>query len=106
MRIQLSQDDVVKGIRLFLEKTGISLDNKDVRAYFTASRKGAGVTADVLIEERAEHVGITVENSGKDSSTNLSDSRSEQVSGTEAATTEEVITTSAGADDKTISLFG
>ncbi len=53
MQIQLGQSDVEKALRLHLEKTGISLAGKDVNISFTASRKGQGITATVIISEAA-----------------------------------------------------
>lgn len=49
MQITLKQHDIVQALRLYVINQGISLNEKNLEVSFTAGRKGAGITADILI---------------------------------------------------------
>lgn len=51
MQIQLKQSEIIAALKQYITSQGINLANKDVTISFTAGRKEAGVTADLLIEE-------------------------------------------------------
>ena len=51
MQIQLKQAEIVEALKQFISKQGISLSGKDVSIAFTAGRKEAGITADLVIED-------------------------------------------------------
>ena len=51
MQIQLKQSEIIAALKQYITSQGINLANKDVTISFTAGRKEAGVTADLLIED-------------------------------------------------------
>lgn len=51
MQIQLKQSEIITALKQYITSQGINLTNKDVTISFTAGRKEAGVTADLLIED-------------------------------------------------------
>lgn len=56
MQITLRQKDIEQAIRTHLTQQGINTVGKDVTAVFTQTRKGgAGITAQVNIEESTTH---------------------------------------------------
>lgn len=50
MQIQLKQSEIIAALKQYITGQGISLVNKEVTISFTAGRKEAGITADLLIE--------------------------------------------------------
>ena len=54
MKIQLTQTNIVEGIRMYLESRGIKLQGRDLQVLFTAGRKQSGLIADVDIEDNSE----------------------------------------------------
>jgi len=51
MQIQLKQLEIVEALKQYIAKQGLNLSNKTVDVSFTAGRSGAGLTADISIEE-------------------------------------------------------
>lgn len=51
MQIQLKQAEIVVALKDYISKKGIDLSGKTVDIAFTASRKDAGLTADLSIED-------------------------------------------------------
>lgn len=51
MQIQLKQSEIIAALKQYITSQGINLANKNVTISFTAGRKEAGVTADLLIED-------------------------------------------------------
>jgi hypothetical protein len=51
MKLVLQEPDILAGIKLFVQSQGILLANKTVEAAFTASRKGAGLSVELVIED-------------------------------------------------------
>ena len=54
MKIQLSQSNIIEGIKMYLQSQGIKLHGRDLQVLFTAGRKQSGLTADVDIEDNSE----------------------------------------------------
>jgi hypothetical protein len=50
MRIHIQQTEIENAIRDFIQKQGIRLQGKTVNIAFTATRSGAGITADIDVE--------------------------------------------------------
>ena len=50
MQIQLRQNEIVDALKQYITQQGFSLAGKSVTVSFTASRNGAGVSADVAID--------------------------------------------------------
>lgn len=65
MQIQLKQTEIIKAIKLYIQQQGINLDGKDVSMTFTAGRKEAGMSADVVIEDNTDipEFGLDVDSS-------------------------------------------
>lgn len=51
MQIQLKQTEIVVALKDYISKKGIDLAGKSVDIVFTASRKDAGLTADLSIDD-------------------------------------------------------
>lgn len=51
MQIQLKQTEIIAALKQYISGQGINLVGKDVTISFTAGRKEAGVTADLVIED-------------------------------------------------------
>lgn len=51
MQIQIKQPEIITAIKEYVAKQGISLKDKTVSVTFIAGRKGAGITADVVISD-------------------------------------------------------
>jgi hypothetical protein len=51
MQIQLKQAEIVAAIRMYVAQQGISLVGKSVEMSFTAGRKEAGISVDIVIED-------------------------------------------------------
>lgn len=51
MQIQLKQNEIVAALKQYIANQGINLAGKDVTISFTAGRKEAGITADLVIED-------------------------------------------------------
>lgn len=51
MQIQLKQAEIIEALKGFITQQGINLRNKSVVVGFTAGRGGAGVSADITIED-------------------------------------------------------
>jgi len=51
MKLVLQETDIIAGIKLFVQSQGISLTNKTVESTFTAGRKGAGLSVELVIED-------------------------------------------------------
>ena len=51
MQIQLKQDDLIAGAKMFLESKGLNLKGKQIDVEFSMNRKPAGVVAEVTISE-------------------------------------------------------
>lgn len=51
MNIQLKQAEIVEALKQYIAKQGINLSGKEVNITFTAGRKEAGITADLVIED-------------------------------------------------------
>jgi len=60
MQINLKQHEIVAALKQYISGQGINLAGKDVKITFTAGRKEAGTSADVVIED-AEIPGGEVE---------------------------------------------
>lgn len=54
MKIQLSQTNIVEGIKMYLQSQGIKLQGRDIQVLFTAGRKQSGLIADVDIEDNSD----------------------------------------------------
>jgi hypothetical protein len=51
MQIQLKQAEIIEGLKQYIAKKGISLIGKEVTVTFTKGHKGAGVSAEVTIDD-------------------------------------------------------
>lgn len=51
MNIQLKQSEIIDALKQYIVKQGINLSGKEVAITFTAGRKEAGITADLVIED-------------------------------------------------------
>ena len=51
MQIQLKQNEIVAALKQYIASQGINLTGKEVSISFTAGRKEAGITADLVIED-------------------------------------------------------
>jgi hypothetical protein len=51
MQIQLKQTEIIAALKQYISGQGINLVGKEVTISFTAGRKEAGVTADLVIED-------------------------------------------------------
>lgn len=51
MQIQLKQTEIIAALKQYIAGQGINLVGKEVTISFTAGRKEAGVTADLVIED-------------------------------------------------------
>lgn len=54
MKIQLSQTNIVEGIKMYLQSQGIKMQGRDIQVLFTAGRKQSGLIADVDIEDNSD----------------------------------------------------
>ena len=54
MKIQLTQTNIVAGIKMYLQSQGIKLQGRDIQVLFTAGRKQSGLIADVDIEDNSD----------------------------------------------------
>lgn len=54
MKIQLSQANIVEGIKMYLQSQGIKMQGRDIQVLFTAGRKQSGLIADVDIEDNSD----------------------------------------------------
>ena len=54
MKIQLSQTNIVEGIKMYLQSQGIKLQGRDIQVLFTAGRKQSGLIADVDVEDNSD----------------------------------------------------
>lgn len=54
MKIQLTQANIVEGIKMYLQSQGIKLQGRDIQVLFTAGRKQSGLIADVDIEDKLD----------------------------------------------------
>lgn len=50
MKIEFNQNEIISGLRMYIESQGISLAGKDVSVDFTAGRGATGLSAEVNIE--------------------------------------------------------
>ena len=51
MQIQLKQTEIIAALKQYISGQGINLVGKEVTISFTAGRKEAGVTADLVIDD-------------------------------------------------------
>lgn len=51
MKIHLNESEIIKGISLYVENLGISLQGKALEVFFTAGRKNKGLSADLTITQ-------------------------------------------------------
>ena len=54
MKIQLTQANIVEGIKMYLQSQGIKMQGRDIQVLFTAGRKQSGLIADVDIEDNSD----------------------------------------------------
>ena len=54
MKIQLTQTNIVEGIKMYLQSQGIKMQGRDIQVLFTAGRKQSGLIADVDIEDNSD----------------------------------------------------
>lgn len=60
MQINLKQQEIESALKGYIASQGINLFNKDVNIAFTAGRKGSGLSAEVIIEDAANHANHVV----------------------------------------------
>lgn len=60
MNINLKQAEITEALKQFITKQGISLVGKTVAISFTAGRKDAGLSADIVIEDAVAIPGLEV----------------------------------------------
>ena len=51
MKIHLNEKEIIKGISLYVQSLGISLQGKTLEVLFTAGRKNRGLSADLVITQ-------------------------------------------------------
>lgn len=51
MQIQLKQTEIVEALKQYISRQGLCLVNKTTEVSFTAGRSGAGLIADIAIED-------------------------------------------------------
>ena len=51
MKIHLNEGEIIKGISLYVQSLGISLQGKTLEVLFTAGRKNRGLSADLIITQ-------------------------------------------------------
>ena len=59
MQITLKQSDIEKSLKDYITSQGIRTEGKQVQIVFTAGRRGAGVTAEISIEDSVSAVSFT-----------------------------------------------
>lgn len=82
MRIQLTEKDIVKGILLYVQALGISMEGKEHTISFTAGRGTRGLSADLSITEVKTHLSDVVEVKSSPSLTLEKDDKDDVVSRT------------------------
>ena len=51
MRISLNQNEILNGLSVYLRSLGLTINEQELEAEFTAGRKGSGISVDIVIPD-------------------------------------------------------